>query len=116
MLNRKPREVPFSDLIDLLLDSDEETRRLVLFEALQSGEIKKSEAEQVIAQVERLERAAAPWHRPQSVQKAAALVEPVDEAEPVQKSVALVEPVQKSVALVEPVDEAELVEHVVQAA
>ena len=106
MLNRKPREVPFSDLIDLLLDSDEETRRLVLFEALQSGEIKKSEAEQVIAQVERLERAAAPWHRPQSVQKAAALVEPVDEAEPV----------QKSVALVEPVDEAELVEHVVQAA
>jgi hypothetical protein len=100
VFNKKPREVPFSDLIDLLLDSDEETRKLVLFEALQSGTLRKSEAEQVIAQVERLERAAAPRHTP----------------EPVEQSVAVAASVQQSMALVAPLDDGEPVDHVGQAA
>jgi hypothetical protein len=49
-----------SDLIDLLLDADEPTRKLILFQALQTGLVKKSEAEQLVAHVARLERAAAP--------------------------------------------------------
>ncbi len=53
-------EVPHADLIDLLLDADEPTRRLIVFQALQDGSLKKSEAEDVIAQVARLERVAAP--------------------------------------------------------
>ena len=60
MLNRKTHEVPHADLIDLLLDADEPTRKLLMFEALQSGAIKKSAAEEVMAQVQRLERAAGP--------------------------------------------------------
>jgi hypothetical protein len=60
VLTRKLPEVPNADLIDLLLDSDEPTRKLILFQALQSGDVKKSEAEVLIAQVARLERAAAP--------------------------------------------------------
>jgi hypothetical protein len=60
MLTRKVPEVPNADLIDLLLDADEPTRKLLLFQALQSGSLKKSEAEDIIAQVARLERAAAP--------------------------------------------------------
>ena len=60
MLNRRAQEVPNADVIDLLLDADEPTRKLLMFQALQSGTLKKSEAEQVIAQVARLERAAAP--------------------------------------------------------
>jgi hypothetical protein len=60
VLTRKLPEVPNADLIDLLLDADEPTRKLLLFQALQTGALKKSEAEVVIAQVARLERAAAP--------------------------------------------------------
>lgn len=60
MLTRKLPEVPTADLIDLLLDADEPTRKLLLFQALQSGHLKKSEAEELIAQVARLERAAGP--------------------------------------------------------
>jgi hypothetical protein len=52
--------VPHADLIDLLLDADEPTRKLLLFQALQTGQLKKSEAEELIAQVARLERAASP--------------------------------------------------------
>jgi hypothetical protein len=52
--------VPHADLIDLLLDSDEPTRKLLLFEALQTGAIVKSEAVEVLAMVARLERAAGP--------------------------------------------------------
>ena len=60
MFNRKMPEVPQADLIDLLLDADEPTRKLLVFQALQAGTLKKSEAEDVMAQVMRLERAAAP--------------------------------------------------------
>jgi hypothetical protein len=61
--NRKMEQVPHADLIDLLLDADEPTRKLLIFQALQAGLIKKSEAEQIVAQVARLERAAAPGRR-----------------------------------------------------
>lgn len=60
MLSRKVQQVPHADLIDLLLDADEPTRKLLIFQGLQTGALKKSEAEAVIAQVARLERAAAP--------------------------------------------------------
>jgi hypothetical protein len=60
VFNRKMPEVPQADLIDLLLDADEPTRKLLVFQALQAGTLKKSEAEDVMAQVMRLERAAAP--------------------------------------------------------
>jgi hypothetical protein len=66
VLNRKMHEVPNADLIDLLLDADEPTRKLLLFQALQSGSVKKSEAEEIIAQVARLERAAAPRPKAQA--------------------------------------------------
>jgi hypothetical protein len=59
-VSKKAPEDRLADLIDLLLDADEPTRRLLLFQALQSGAVKKSQAEEVIAQVARLERAAAP--------------------------------------------------------
>jgi hypothetical protein len=60
VFTRKLPEVPNADLIDLLLDADQPTRKLLLFQALQAGSIMKSEAEEIIAQVARLERAAAP--------------------------------------------------------
>jgi hypothetical protein len=59
-VSKKDPEDRLADLIDLLLDADEPTRRLLIFQALQSGAVKKSEAENVIAQVARLERAASP--------------------------------------------------------
>lgn len=60
MSTRKLEKVPHADLIDLLLDADEPTRKLLMLQALQTGMIKKSEAEKVAAQVARLERAGAP--------------------------------------------------------
>jgi hypothetical protein len=66
---RKTPKVPHEDLIDLLLDADESTRKLLLFQALQTGQLRKSEAEQLIAQVARLERAASP--RPDKLDVAA---------------------------------------------
>jgi len=60
VLTRKLPEVPTADLIDLLLDADEPTRKLLLFQALQSGDLKKSEAEKLMTQVVRLEHAAIP--------------------------------------------------------
>lgn len=60
VFHRKLPEVPQADLIDLLLDADDPTRSLLVFQALQAGTLKKSEAEQVMAQVMRLERAAGP--------------------------------------------------------
>ena len=60
MFKRKLPEVPQADLIDLLLDADEPTRKLLVFQALQTGTLRKSEAEEVMAQVMRLERAAGP--------------------------------------------------------
>jgi hypothetical protein len=59
-VSKKAPEDRYADLIDLLLNADEPTRRLLIFQALQSGVVKKSEAEDVIAQVARLERAASP--------------------------------------------------------
>ena len=57
---RKQPEVLHEDLIDLLLSADEPARRLILFTALQTGELKKSEADGVMQMVGRLERAAGP--------------------------------------------------------
>jgi hypothetical protein len=51
---------PLADLIDLLLDADEPTRKLLLFQALQTGVLKKSQAEEVLARVSRLEGVMAP--------------------------------------------------------
>jgi hypothetical protein len=72
VLSRKQTEVPNADLIDLLLDADEPTRKLLLFQALQSGALKKSEAEDLIAQVSRLERVAGPRREPAKGQARAA--------------------------------------------
>jgi hypothetical protein len=49
-----------ADLIDLLLDADETTRKQVMLQVLQSGAVRKSEAEELMAQVRRLERVAGP--------------------------------------------------------
>ena len=59
-MSKKAAQDRQADLIDLLLDADEPTRRLLIFQALQTGVVKKSEAEEMIAQVARLERAASP--------------------------------------------------------
>jgi hypothetical protein len=58
-IHRQPK-VPHADLIDLLLDADEITRKLLLFQALQTGALRKSEAEELIGLVARLERVASP--------------------------------------------------------
>jgi len=55
---RKLPEVLSADLIDLLLDADEPTRKLLLFRALRDGDLKKSQADGLMAQVVRLEKAA----------------------------------------------------------
>jgi len=57
-LTGKLPQVSRTDLIDLLLDADETTRRLLIFQALQTGALKKSEAEEVVAQIIGIERAA----------------------------------------------------------
>jgi len=58
---KKNPQVSDSDLIDLLLNSDQPTRKLLILKALQSGALRKSEAEEILGMVARLERAAAPW-------------------------------------------------------
>jgi hypothetical protein len=55
-LSRKVTKISSTDLIDLLLAADECTRKLLIFRALQTGAIKKSEAEEVVAQMMGLER------------------------------------------------------------
>lgn len=62
--NRRQPKVAHEDLIDLLLCSDEPARRLILFTALQTGELKRSEADSVLQMVVRLERAAGPAGSP----------------------------------------------------
>ena len=57
-MNGKLPQVSRTDLIDLLLDADADTRRLLIFQALQTGALKKSEAEEVVAQIIGIERAA----------------------------------------------------------
>ena len=70
MRNRKTPQVPHADLMDLLLDSDEPTRKLLVFQALQAGTLKKSDAEAVMAQVARLERCAGPTSKAESTVQA----------------------------------------------
>jgi hypothetical protein len=72
VFDKKSNEVPHADLIDLLLSADDETRRWLIFQALQTGMLKKSEAEDLMAQVTRLERAGAPWPAEQPVKAQAA--------------------------------------------
>jgi hypothetical protein len=71
LFHRKPPQIPHTDLIDLLLNSDEPTRNLLLLQALQSGQLTKSEAEEILAMASRLERAAGPRSE-ETAQKAAA--------------------------------------------
>jgi hypothetical protein len=71
VFHRKPPQIQHADLIDLLLHADEPTRKLLLFQALQTGTLGKSEAEEVVAMVGRLERAAAPRSE-ETAQKATA--------------------------------------------
>jgi hypothetical protein len=52
--------VRHAELIDLLLDSDELTRRQLILQVLQTGAVRKSEAEELMAQVLRLKRVAGP--------------------------------------------------------
>jgi hypothetical protein len=89
VFRRKPPQVQHTDLIDLLLDSDEPTRRLLLFQALQNGSLKKSEAEEVMATVIRLERAAGPWTDPaarKAILKAEAAAKATTQQAPAQES------------------------------
>jgi hypothetical protein len=55
----KPKltEVTYAELIDLLLDADEPTRKLLLEQALAVGDLTKSEAEKLIELV-------AAWNEP----------------------------------------------------
>lgn len=57
---RLVQHVAHSDLIDLLLDADEATRRQLISQGIQNGTIGKSEADDLMAQVARLKRAAGP--------------------------------------------------------
>jgi len=68
VFNRKqPQAEPFepADWIDLLLDADETTRRLLMLHAIQSRALSRAEAEDLMAQATRLERAAGPRREPQ---------------------------------------------------
>jgi hypothetical protein len=71
VFNRKQVQFEPSDFIDLLLDADEATRRQLVFQAVQSGTLSRSEADDLMAQTTRLERVAGPR-----------LTEPTEEAVP----------------------------------
>jgi hypothetical protein len=60
MLHHRETQVAHADLIDLLLDADEPTRNLLLFQIFQNGKMKRAEVEEMLLQVARLERAAGP--------------------------------------------------------
>lgn len=49
-----------SSLVEMLLDADELERRRLLLIALQTGELKKSEASELLRLVERLESVSGP--------------------------------------------------------
>jgi hypothetical protein len=61
VFNRKPPTSPEarsdaqSALVEMLLDADEMERRQILLMALQTGELKKSEAGELLRLVDRLE-------------------------------------------------------------
>jgi F420-dependent methylenetetrahydromethanopterin dehydrogenase len=63
----KSNPIAHADVIDLLLDADETTRKQVMLQVLQSGAVRKSEAEELMAQVLRLERVAGPRSSPTTV-------------------------------------------------
>jgi hypothetical protein len=52
-----------TDLIDLLLNTEPEMHKLVILEALKTGQLKAHEVESLMGMVRRLERAAAPRQR-----------------------------------------------------
>jgi hypothetical protein len=58
VLHHRESEVPHADLIDLLLDADEPTRKLLIFQLTQK--YRRAEVEDLLLQVARLERAAGP--------------------------------------------------------
>lgn len=58
VLHHREAEVPHADLIDLLLDADEPTRKLLVYQLTQK--FKRPEVEDLLLQVARLERAAGP--------------------------------------------------------
>ncbi len=58
MLHHRDQDLPNADVIDLLLDADEPTRKLLTYQLMQK--LKRNEVEDVLLQVARLERAAAP--------------------------------------------------------
>jgi hypothetical protein len=66
VFNRKPtkssesRSDTQSALVEMLLDADEMERRRLLLIALQTGELKKSEAGELLRLVERLESVSGP--------------------------------------------------------
>lgn len=63
MFNRKQPEVEdvgHADLIDLLLDADEATRWQLMAQAVQSGALDRSEADELMGLAARLERVAGP--------------------------------------------------------
>ena len=66
MFNRRqaqtapPDDVKHADLIDLLLDADDTTRDMLMLHVLESGQLKRSEADALMVQVQRLERVAGP--------------------------------------------------------
>jgi hypothetical protein len=68
LFNRKPphaEHVEDADMIDLLLDADEATRRQLVAQAIQSGALTSREADDLMAQTARLQRAAGPRSEPQ---------------------------------------------------
>jgi hypothetical protein len=65
--NTESRSEAQSALVEMLLDADELERRRLLLIALQTGELKKSEATEMLRLVERLESVSAPGARPGSL-------------------------------------------------
>ena len=61
-IRKRPRVEPVehADMIDLLLHSDQATRRQLVSQAIQTGTISASKAEDLLAQAARLERVAGP--------------------------------------------------------
>ena len=67
--NAESRSEAQSALVEMLLDADElERRRRLLLIALQTGELMKSEATELLRLAERLESVSAPGARPGSLQ------------------------------------------------
>jgi hypothetical protein len=74
VFRKKMPEPEHTELIDRLLNVDPAERKMVIFEALQTGEIRGHEVDGVLGLVARLERVAAPQSKsaPTSAQQPAA--------------------------------------------